>query len=108
MIIFKFMQIMLHILYQNIVLFFKGAMDKKADGVIWLPFLQFSTIFNETLSTSFFFQGRLNRVLRSDLTSLHSAHLITAQSALCTGFPTFLFFKVESWFFLCGIELRFR
>ena len=33
----------------------KGAMDKKADGVIWLPFLQFSTIFDETLSISFFF-----------------------------------------------------
>ena len=28
----------------------KGATDKKAGGDIWLPFLQFSTIFNETLS----------------------------------------------------------
>ena len=83
-------------------------MDKKAGGVIWVPFLQFLSNFNETLSISLFFRGRLNRALRSDLTPLHSAHFTTAQRGLCTDFQTFLFIKVESWFFLCGIELRFH
>ena len=54
----------------NLQKILKGAMDKKAGGVIWLPFLQFLSNFKETLSISFFFRGRLNRVLRSDLTSL--------------------------------------
>ena len=31
----------------------------------------------------------------------------TGQRGLCTDFPTF-FIKVESWFFVCGIELRFH
>ena len=48
----------------------KGAMDKKADGVIWLPFHQFSTIFNETLSKRLFFQGALNETFKSELTLL--------------------------------------
>ena len=74
----------------------KRAMDKKAGGVIWLPFLQFLSNFYETRSISLSFRGRLNRALRSDLTPLHSAHFTTAQRALCTDFPTFLFFKVES------------
>ena len=39
----------------------KGAMDKKASGVIWLPFLQFLRNFKETLSISLFFRGRLSR-----------------------------------------------
>ena len=68
----------------------KGAMDKKAGGVIWLPFLQFLSNCNETLSISFFFRGRLNPALRSDLTPLHSAHFTTAQRGLCTDFQTFL------------------
>ena len=50
--------------------FLKGEMHKKADEHIWLPFLQFSTLFNETLSISLFSRGRLNRALRSDLTLL--------------------------------------
>ena len=58
-------------------------MDKKADGVIWLPFLQFLSNFNETLSISLFFQGRLNRALRSDLTPLHST------------FPNFFVFQAR-------------
>ena len=89
-------------------IFLKGAMDKKAGGDIWLPFLQFLSNFNETLSISSFFRGRLNRALRSDLTPLHIAHFTTAQRGLCTHFQTFLFIKVESWFFVCGIELRFH
>jgi hypothetical protein len=76
--------------------YLKGAMDKKAYGDIWLPFLQFFSNFNETLSISFFFRGRLNPALRSDLTPLHSAHFTTAQRGLCTDFQTFLFIKVES------------
>ena len=74
----------------------KGAMDKKAGGVIWLPFLQFLSNFNKTLSISLFFQGRLNSGLRSDLTPLHSAHFTTAQRGLCTDFQTFLFFELET------------
>ena len=85
-----------------------GAMDKKAGGVIWLPFLQFLSNFNETLSISLFFRGRLNHALRFDLIPLHSAHFTTAQRGLCTDFQTFLFIKVESWFFVCGIEFRFH
>ena len=73
--------------------YFKGAMDKKAGGVIWLPFLQFLSNFNETLSISSFFRGHLNRALRSDLTPLHSAHFTTAKRGLCTNFPTLLFLK---------------
>ena len=73
----------------------KGETDKKADGDIWLPFLQFLSSFNETLSISLFFQGRLNSGLRSDLTPLHSAHFTTAQLTFCTVFLTFLYFKVE-------------
>ena len=84
------------------------AMDKKADGVICAHLLCFLTIFNETRSISLSFRGCLNRALRSDLTPLHSAHFTTAQRGLCTDFQTFLFIKVESWFFVCGIELRFH
>ena len=43
-------------------------MHKKADEHIWLPFLQFLSNFNETLSISLFFQGRLNRAIKSELT----------------------------------------
>ena len=50
--------------------FAKGEMHKKAHQHIWLPFLQFSTVFKETLSISLFSRGRLNRALRSDLTLL--------------------------------------
>ena len=46
----------------------KGEMHKKAYEHIWLPFFQFSTDFNETLSKCFFFQGRLNGTIKSDLT----------------------------------------
>ena len=83
-------------------------MDKKAGGDIWLPFLQFLSNFNETLSISLFFQGRFNRALRSDLTPLHSTHFTTAQRALCTDFPTFLFFKLESCNLVCRREFGFR
>ena len=48
--------------------FFKGEMHKKAYKHIWLPFFQFSTNFNETLSKCFFFRGRLNETFKSDLT----------------------------------------
>jgi hypothetical protein len=68
---------------------FKGAMDKKADGVICAHLLCFLTIFYETRSISLSFRGRLNRALRSDLTPLHSAHFTTAQRALCTDFQNF-------------------
>ena len=50
--------------------FLKGEMHKKADEHIWLPFLQFLSKFNETLSISLFFRGRLNRALKSELTQL--------------------------------------
>ena len=70
--------------------FVKGDTGKQALKHICLQFLQFLSNFNETLSISFFFRGRLNRALRSDLTPLHSAHFTTAQRALCTDFPTFL------------------
>ena len=45
-------------------------MHKKAYQHIWLTFLQFSTVFNETLSKCFFFQGRLNETFKSKLTLL--------------------------------------
>ena len=45
-------------------------MHKKAYQHIWLPFLQFSTVFNETLSKGLFFQGRLNETFKSELTLL--------------------------------------
>ena len=92
----------------GVINWLKGDTDKQALKLICLQFLQFLSNFNETLSISLFFRGRLNRALRSDLTPLHSAHFTTAQLALCTNFPTLLFFKVESWFFVCGIELRFN
>ena len=50
--------------------FGKGEMHKKADEHIWLPFLQFLSNFNETLSIRLFFQGRMNRALKSELTQL--------------------------------------
>ena len=31
----------------------------------------------------------------------------TAQRTFCTVFSTFLFFKVENWFFVCWIEFKF-
>ena len=74
--------------------FLKGDTGKQALKLICLQFLQFLSNFNETLSISFFFRGRLNRALRSDLTPLHSAHFTTAQRGLCTDFQTFLFIKV--------------
>ena len=46
----------------------KGAMNKKADGDICAHLLCFSTIFSEIRSTSIFFRGRLNGVVKSDLT----------------------------------------
>ena len=88
--------------------FFKGDTGKQALKLICLQFLQFLSNFNETLSISFSFQGRLNRVLRSDLTLLHSAHFTTAQRALCTDFATFLFFKLESCNLVCRREFGFR
>ena len=45
-------------------------MHKKADEHIWLPFLQFSTVFDETLSKCFFFRCRLNETFKSELTQL--------------------------------------
>ena len=63
----------------------------------YLPaFLQFLSNFNETLSISLFFRGRLNHALRFDLIPLQSPHFTTAQRGLCTDFQTFLFIKVES------------
>ena len=56
--------------------FFKGDTGKQALKLICLQFLQFLSNFNETLSISFSFWGRLNRALRSDLTPLHSAHFM--------------------------------
>ena len=50
--------------------FLKGEMRKKASEHIWLPFFQFSTDFNETLSKCFFFPGRLNEMFKSELTLL--------------------------------------
>ena len=50
--------------------FLKGEMHKKAYEHIWLPFFQFSTDFNETLSKCFFFRGRLNEMFKSELTLL--------------------------------------
>jgi hypothetical protein len=75
--------------------FLKGDMGKQALTLIWVPFLQFLTYFNEIFSISFFFQGRLNSAVKSDLTPLHSAHF-ALQRTFCTVYPTFLFFKVES------------
>ena len=45
-------------------------MHKKAYDLIWLPFFQFSTDFNETLSKGFFFQDRLNETFKFELTLL--------------------------------------
>jgi hypothetical protein len=73
-----------------------GAMDKKADGDICAHFLCFSTYFSEIFSISFFFRGRLNGAVKSDLTLLHRCTFCTAQRTFCTVFQTFLFFKVES------------
>jgi hypothetical protein len=65
-------------------------MDKKAGGDICAHFLCFSTDFSEIFSISFFFQGRLNDVVKSDLTLPHSAHFALHSSHFA------LFFKVES------------
>ena len=43
-------------------------MHKKAYEHIWLPFFQFSSDFNETISKCFFFQGCLNETFKSELT----------------------------------------
>ena len=45
-------------------------MHKKAYEHIWLPFFQFSTNFDETLTKCFFFLGRLNETFKSELTLL--------------------------------------
>ena len=53
-----------------VTVFLKGEMHKKAHQHIWLPFLQFSTVFNETLSKQLFFRGCLNETFKSELTLL--------------------------------------
>ena len=82
-------------------------MGKKALKLICLQFFQFLTNFNEILSISVFFQGRLNRAIRSDLTLLQSAHFVLHSAHFALVFQLFCFSIQRAVIWCAGGNLDF-
>ena len=67
----------------------KGAMDKKADGVIWLPFLQFSTDFSEIFTKILKNSVENENAFKSELTPLDLGAIMGKSGKMKVPLSTF-------------------
>ena len=76
----------------------------------YLPaFFQFSTNYIDIFSKCFFFLGRLNSAIKSDLTPLHSAHFSLHSAHFALFFQLYLHLKTkkfEKQCRMCAVQCR--